>query len=129
MTEKGLASWGGPRTPSKPLSVSNFAWLLRTPYYAGIVSYRGVTYPGAHLLAVISPDLYAAVQAMLDAQGRAGEKRRLHHHYLKGSVFCGRCGSRLIVMKVRNRWGTEYGYFYCLGRQEHRTDVDYRACP
>jgi hypothetical protein len=29
-------------------------------------------------------------------------------------------------MKVKNRWGTIYPYFYCLGKQEHRTDCTQR---
>jgi site-specific DNA recombinase len=36
--------------------------------------------------------------------------------YLKGSVFCGQCGSRLGVTNARNRWGTIYPYFYCINR-------------
>ena len=125
LTEKGLTSTGGPRTPSRPLSLSNFARLLRTPYYKGDVTYRGVTYKGTHEL-LVSPELFDEVQAVLDAHGRAGEKRRIHHHFLKGSIFCGQCDSRLSVMKVKNRWETIYPYFYCLGRQEHRTDCTQR---
>ncbi len=120
VTEKGLTSSGGPRTPSKPLSLSNLARLLRTKYYVGIVSYRGVEYPGAHD-PLVSEETFERVQAVLDAHGRAGEKQRVHHHYLKGSVFCGQCGSRLCVMHSKNRHGTVYPYFFCLGRQQHYT--------
>jgi site-specific DNA recombinase len=120
LTEKGLTSVGGPRTPSRPLSLSNFARLLRTPYYMGVVTYRGVTYPGNHE-PLVSPELFGRVQAALDAHGRSGEKQRQHHHYLKGTVFCGQCGSRMCVMKTTNRHGTVYPYFFCLGRQTKRT--------
>ncbi len=121
LTEKGLTSTGGPRTPSKPLSLSNFARLLRTSYYMGIVSYRGVEYAGAHE-PLVSVDTFERVQAVLDSHNRAGEKQRTHRHYLKGSVFCGRCHSRLCVMHAKNRHGTVYPYFFCLGRQQHYTD-------
>jgi len=126
VSERGLTSTGGPRTPSKPLSLSNFNRLLKTPYYMGVVSYRGVDYPGNHE-PLVSRETYERVQAVLEAHGRSGEKQRLHHHYLKGSVFCGQCGSRLSIMNAKNRYGTVYPYFYCLGRQEKRTKCTQRV--
>jgi site-specific DNA recombinase len=126
VTAKGLTSTGGPRTSSKPLSLSNFNRLLKTRYYTGVVTYRGVTYPGAHP-PLISQQTFDRVQAVLAAHGVSGEKQRIHHHYLKGSVFCGRCGSRLSIMNAKNRWGTVYPYFYCLGRAGKRTGCTQRA--
>jgi site-specific DNA recombinase len=126
LVEKGLTSTGGPRTPSKPLSLSNLARLLRTPYYMGVVTYRGITYPGKHE-PLVSADLFQRAQAVADAHGRSGEKQRKHHHYLKGTVFCGQCGSRLCVMNSKNRHGTVYPYFFCLGRQEKRTTCRQRV--
>ena len=120
VTEKGLTSTGGPRTPSKPLSLSNFNRLLKTPYYKGIVTYRGVEYPGNHE-PLVSAEIYQRVQDVLDAHDNSGEKQRIHQHYLKGSVFCGQCGSRLSIMNSKNRWGVTYPYFFCLGRQSKRT--------
>lgn len=58
------------------------------------------------------------MQAILKAHDRAGEKQRIHNHYLKGSIFCAGCGSRLCFTQAK---GT-YEYFYCLGRQQRRTD-------
>jgi len=46
VTERGLTSTGGPPTPSRPLSLNNFNRLLRTTYYYGVVTYRGVQYEG-----------------------------------------------------------------------------------
>ena len=37
-------------------------------------------------------------------------------------VYCGTCGSRLIVSHAKNRHGTVYPYFICVGRQQKRTD-------
>jgi len=50
-----------------------------------------------------------------------------HPHYLKGSVFCGRCGSSLIVSVNKNRFGTVYPYFVCLGRHQKRNLCVLRA--
>lgn len=48
------------------------------------------------------------------------EKPQVRTHYLKGSVFCGQCGEPLSLEYSRNRVGTLYRYFYCLGRQGRR---------
>lgn len=59
----------------------------------------------------------------------AGEKQRVHHHYLKGSVFCGTCGSRLGISHPRNGQGNLYDYFYCLGRQRDPESCDRSVLP
>jgi site-specific DNA recombinase len=47
-----------------------------------------------------------------------GGKQRERPHYLKSTIFCGSCGSRLIVTKTKNRYGVIYPYFVCLGRHQ-----------
>ena len=42
---------------------------------------------------------------------------------------CGGCGSRLCVTHTRNRWDTLYVYFFCLGRQQRRTNCVRKAVP
>lgn len=118
----------GRKRPSNPLTFTQLHRLLRNPYYKGVVTYRGVTYPGTHP-PLVSIDLWNQVQAVLTAQNVAGEKRRQHHHYLKGTIFCPRCGSRLIVHHAKNRHGTIYQYFMCIGRHQKRTDCQQAAMP
>ena len=48
ITERGLDSKPGPKTPSKPLRLGHFHRPLTHPYYKGLVRYKGVTYPGNH---------------------------------------------------------------------------------
>ena len=71
-------------------------------YYLGVVRFKGIEYQGRHQ-PLISPTLFAEVQEVLDMHNRAGEKRRVHHHYLKGSVFCAHCGSRLCLAMRMHR--------------------------
>jgi site-specific DNA recombinase len=125
-TAKGLSSTGGPRTPSKPLSLANFNRLLKTTYFFGLVTYQGVEYPGSHE-PLISKELFDRVQAVLQAHALSGEKQRKHNHFLKGTIFCKQCGSRLGVMNAKNRHGTVYPYFYCSGKQERRTNCRQRT--
>lgn len=126
ITRRGLDTTPGPRTPSKPLVLSHFHRLLQHPYYKGIVRYRGVEYPGKHE-PLVSEATWERVQELLAQKGRSGEKQRQHHHYLKGSLFCGTGGSRLVVSHAKNRHGTIYPYFICMGRQQKRTDCTQSA--
>jgi hypothetical protein len=46
----------------------------------------------------------------------------VHHHYLKGSLFCGRCRKngtvrRMIIQHTVNSRGYEYTYFFCRNKQ------------
>jgi len=125
LTARGLTTAPGPRTPGRPLGVSHLHKLLRHPYYTGIVRYRGALYPGKHE-PLVTPETWKRVQELLTAKDATGEKHREHPHYLKGSVYCGQCGSRLIVTHAKGRGGT-YPYFICIGRQQKRTDCKQRA--
>src|SRR5579862_8994379 len=126
LTPKGLVSRATPKRPSKEITVSSFHELLRNPYYVGIVDYRGVRYEGKHP-PLISQQIFDEVQRILEVQNFAGEKKRKHHHYLKGSIWCGCCGSRLIVSNARSRSGRIYPYFTCIGRQKDPSSCTQRA--
>jgi site-specific DNA recombinase len=125
LNERGLTTAPTARGPGKPLGVSHLHVLLRNPYYVGIVRYRGVLYDGKHQ-PLVSRAVWEEVQRLLTAKNYAGEKQRIHQHYLKGTVYCGQCGSRLILCHAKGRGGT-YPYFICVGRQTKRTDCKLRA--
>ncbi|WP_216896113.1 zinc ribbon domain-containing protein [Nocardia alni] len=60
----------------------------------------------------------------LDEHGVAGERRRVHHHYLKGSLFCGKdrvdgVVRRMIIQRTPGRHGGDYWYFFCIGNQKN----------
>jgi repressor LexA len=125
LTERGLTTVPGPRTPSRTLTVSHLHRLLRHPYYVGIVRYQGGLYEGKHE-PLVDNDTWHRVQELMTAKYLTGERHRDHPHYLKGSIYCGQCGSRLIVCHAKGR-GSTYPYFICLGRQQKRTDCQLRA--
>ena len=118
-TDRGLRSKGGPNTPRKKLSPAALHRILRNPYYRGVVTFRGVEYEGKHQ-PIADTELWQQVQDLLDTN-RNGEKQREHHHYLKGSIFCGHCGARLCVTYSTGRNGTRYPYYFCVGRHQKRT--------
>lgn len=128
LERRGLTTRATPRSPARPIKYNSLHKILTTPYYKGEVTYRGVRYPGRHI-PLIDEVTWARVQDVLTSHAN-GEKQREHPHYLKSSVFCGKCGSRLIVTTPKNRHGTVYPYFVCIGRHQKRTNCNQRGlCP
>jgi DNA invertase Pin-like site-specific DNA recombinase len=132
LTDRGLRTRPG-RYPASPLSDSKLNTMLRDPYYLGMVTYQGAQYPGRHQ-PLVSQDLFDRVQAILDAHATAGERQRVHNHYLKGTLWCGRCRdrgrvTRLVLTKATGRRGTEYFYFKCRGTQEGFCDLPHLPVP
>ena len=125
LERQGLTTRPTPRSPSRPIKYNSLHKILTTPYYKGEVTYRGVRYPGRHR-SLVDEATWNRVQDVLTSHA-TGEKQREHPHYLKSSVFCGSCGSRLIVTMSKNRHGTVYPYFICLGRHPKTTNCTQRA--
>ncbi len=115
LTRRGLVTRETATRPAKPLGRSQVARMLAHPYYVGIVRYAGVEYDGRHD-PLVDKDTFSRAKAVLTAHNNAKEKDRKHHHYLKGSLICGRCGSRLTFVKARGKLGGIYPYFACIGR-------------
>ncbi|MHB8512435.1 MAG: recombinase family protein [Actinomycetota bacterium] len=110
ITEKGLRNRNG-----GPVHKSMIHRVLRNPVYIGKIAWKDVLYDGHHE-PLVSPELFAKVQAMLDAHSTGGDRSWKHEHYLKGLFHCGECGSRLYYMVAKGR----FGYFHCVGRNTGR---------
>lgn len=130
MTEKlqarGLRALPQARRPQSPIQRSHVAHMLKNRYYLGYVTFKGVEYPGRHQT-LVHQLLFDRVQEVLRDHSN-GVKRRKHHHYLKGILYCARCGSRMSFMKA-NGHGGQYEYFYCIGRQSQRTECKQSFLP
>ncbi len=127
LTERGLRTRPG-RFPAGPVSTSKLNVLLRDPYYVGLITYKGETYRGRHE-PLITDDLFNRVQEVLDCRGARGSRQRRHHHYLKGTLWCGRCHNEGHESRVIFQWshghGGTYLYFFCMRRQKHHCSVPY----
>ena len=121
----GLTTRPTPRVPSAPISKKPLNKILINPYYKGIVTYNGVAYEGAHP-ALVDADTWQQVQDILLSHVN-GERTREHPHFLKGSLFCKNCGSRMIVNYTKSGTGVRYPYFVCAGRHNKRVDCRQRA--
>jgi site-specific DNA recombinase len=116
LTERGLTTRATQTRAPRPLSRSQLAALLANPYYIGTVRYAGVEYDGRHE-PLIDKHTFQRVQAVLAAHNHAQEKDRKHHHYLKGTIYCGRCGSRMSLIHAKGNGGS-YPYFFCIARMK-----------
>jgi hypothetical protein len=110
LAKKGLLSRATKRHYEHKLTKTTLAQMLANPYYTGVTIYQGVQYPGKHP-ALITTTLFRQVQDILKSR-LIGEKQRVHLHYLKGTVYCGRCGSQLCLTYQKQ----QYLYYFCLGR-------------
>jgi len=100
--------------------------MLTNPYYKGSVRYQGVTYAGVHE-AIVPNEVWDQVQTVLGTHRSAADATQVHEHYLKGTVFCGQCGSRLLVCNAKSSQGTIYPYFVCASRHGGRGDCARQA--
>jgi site-specific DNA recombinase len=125
LTDAGLRTKPNKRSPAgKPISIAKLGVMLRSRYYLGYVTYKGVEYRGRHE-PLISQELYDRVQEILDHQRGGGTRARTHHHYLKGTLWCQRCYRRLMIMRGKGKRGDLYFYYICRGRQDHTCDLPY----
>lgn len=106
------------RAIGKPLSRASVHRMLSNPYYAGKVVHRGVIYDGVHE-PLVDAATFARVQDRLANRKVAGDRSWRRDHYLKGSLVCARCGSRL-GYSLNSGKGGQYAYFFCLGRAKKR---------
>ncbi len=127
--ELGRRGLDVPATRSKPatkLHISRLHAVLTHPYYKGVVAYLGVDYQGRHQ-PLVSAQTWERVQEVLATHNHAREKERRHNHYLKGSLYCGHCDSRMIITHSLSGTGKRYSYFTCIGKHQKRTGCTMRA--
>lgn len=128
--DRGLRMRTNGRYTQTQISISKLSDMLRDRYYIGFVRFKGQEYKGRHEH-LIDDELFERVQDILESRSVADERRRVHHHYLKGSLFCGRCKhlsgtkSRMILSHAKNRHGNVYTYFFCTGRYSHTCELPY----
>ena len=127
LTTRGLRTRPG-RYPAGPVSINKLRSMLRDPYYLGKISYQGEIYDGRHE-PLVAQELFDRVQQVAEARSARGQRQRKHHHYLKGSLWCGVCHkagreSRMVVSINSGNGGT-YEYFVCTSKLAGTCDAPY----
>ena len=115
LESRGLRSRETPKQGSRPLKANAIQEMLRNPYYMGVVVYRGVRVPNGRHTRLVDPDTFDHVQALLAARSVAGDRPHKHQHYLRGTLYCAKCGGRLLYSRHRGNGGM-YEYFCCIKR-------------
>ncbi len=126
MYERGLRTRRTAKSPPGPLSEQQMGRRMLDPYYLGLVTYDGERYAGRHE-PLVTAELFSRVQTVLQPRSAARERRRVHPHYLRGTLYCGRCEregrtNRMIIARAMSK-GNEYFYFFCRGRQQRACDA------
>lgn len=127
LEELGLRTRPTAKRPARPLSRNGVYRILRDDYYCGTVTFKGVKREGRHP-AIIDPETFEKVQRVMETHRLSGDREKKHFHYLKGSIFCGTCGRRLVYGRHRGNGGV-YEYFSCLSHQARRPSCGARALP
>ena len=123
LDDLGLRSRATKRVPEQAVRMTYLAKILRNPYYMGIVRYAGKSYPGRHE-PLVDEGRFLEVQDLLTAKRQSGERAWRYFHHLRGSVYCGECGGRLIYQRPKGNGGT-YEYFSCAGRSKRNCSQGY----
>lgn len=120
LERRGLRTRVRARSVVEPISGSGLNKLLRNRYYLGYLTYCGVEYKGRHQ-PLVTPSVFAAVQAVRESHYVQDKKHRSHFHYLSRLLLCGRCGRHLCYSVAKKK----YGYFACLNRKDNMCDLPY----
>ena len=116
----GVRTRATAKRPAAKLGTSVLQKLLRNPYYLGKIVYKRGTpeeqvFDGRHE-PLIDQETFDAVQRLLDEKRTAGERPQVRRHYLRGSVYCGECGKRLVYGLSTGKGGRKYAYYFCAAR-------------
>ncbi len=127
LTDQGLTTRRTANHPERSLSRNQLSCILRDPYYVGMVTFKGETFPGRHE-PLVSAEVFERVQRVLEARMRPNQRDIVHNHFLRGMLHCGRCNAvgrdhQLVYTQAKNRAGQYYEYYLCRGRQERQCDL------
>jgi site-specific DNA recombinase len=127
----GLRSRPWKNHPAQKVGTAMVQRILRNPYYAGWIVYKRGTpdeakFKGRHP-ALIDQETFDKVQVLLDEKRIAGERPRKRQHYLRGSIFCAGCGSRLTYGISTGENGRKYPYYFCASRVNRTPCSERRA--
>ena len=90
--------------------------MLTNPFYAGVLTWEGKTFPGKHP-PMVTVDDFDCVQQLL---GRPGRPRQTREFAYTGMIRCGECGFSVTAEEKKNRYGYRYTYYHCTKRRLSR---------
>src|SRR5712692_9787383 len=109
----GLRTVKRKRMGGKPICLSAVYKMLTNPFYAGVLTWEGKTFPGKHP-PMVTIDDFDRVQRLL---GRPGRPRKIREFAYTGMIRCGECGLSVTAEEKTNRYGYHYTYYHCTKRR------------
>ena len=105
----------------RSLTFNSLQCILKNQKYIGKYIYEGQEITGC-CEAIISEEVFNAVQKKLDSVKRAPAAGKAHKDYLlQGKAFCGYCGTPLVGESGRGRHGVNYYYYACGKKKKSHT--------
>ncbi len=116
LSARGVLNYYG-----RPLTLACLQHALHNTKYIGKYMYNGQEVEGA-CDALISEDIFYAVQAKLEAVKHAPAAQKARQEYLlQGKAFCGHCGTRLVGDAGTSKTGVVHNYYACGKRKKLHT--------
>ena len=103
--EKGVTSRTG-----KTICNSKITDLLKNPFYAGIMRWKGQEKIGNHK-PMITLNEHHRILSIMEAHNQNACRRRKHNFLLRGFIFCEICGQRYTAEKHRPK--KKVDYYHC----------------
>lgn len=108
--QRGVRSQTGKRLPH-----SVMVRMLKSPFYAGLMLWKGQRRIGRHE-AMITLAEHARILEIVDAHNLGASRRRKHNFLLRGFAFCNMCSHRYTA-EIHTR--KEKSYYHCAARRAH----------
>ena len=125
LADLGLATIPRPRLPGRLIDKKILHNVFNNTFYKGIITYAGAEYKGKYQ-PIVDEATWEKVQEILRSHIN-GERTRIHNHYLKSTVVCGKCGARLLITNAKSGSGTIYPYFVCSAKHCKRSKCDQKS--
>lgn len=119
LEESGLRTRQTAKCAPAPLSRTQVHRMLRNEFYLGVVAWDGMKNAEARHKPIIDQATFEKVEQVLKSAMLSGNRSRKHKHYLRGSIYCGHCGRRMVFHRIRGKGGI-YDYLGCLSHQGRR---------
>lgn len=102
----------------KMLSVSNFQYLLKNPFYYGLIRYGGEFYEGKHK-PIIKKKLFDECQEVMKRKSKPQKVDKMKYFLYRGFFHCGECGYTITADRKIKKSGKKYVYYYCTKKNPH----------
>jgi len=107
-----LADLGVVSRNGTPLAKVSIKRLLTNRAYLGFIKHGGEWFDG-NFEPLVSPQLFEAVQEVLQKKSRPRKRKNKHDFPFTGLFRCGECDSMISAQWTTNRHGTKYRYYRC----------------